>query len=330
MLSHRLDEPWMRIRLLAGASVLVVVLGVAAFVFIEGWSFLDALYMTITTLATTGFGEVRPLDVSGRVLTLALIVAGIGLIVTSGAVFAQVIQEGVIGERGRRKRMQRRIEALKDHFIICAYGRVGRTVAREFEAEGIPFVVIDRLIDLEPEMSRDGITYLIADPTHEHVLREAGIDRARGLVSAVDDDAENVYITLTARSLNPEVYIVARAADESTAEKLYKAGADRVISPYVSSGRHMALLALRPQVVDYIEVESEKAGALRLEEVVIDSGSDLIGKDLAALCEEGGCLVLRRADGHTFTNPEASTRLEEGDLLVLLGESKGSKTFERA
>lgn len=296
----------------------------------EGWSFLDALFMTITTLATVGFGEVRPLDPSGRVLTIALILAGVGLIVISGAVFAQIIQEGVIGERGRRKRMQRRIDALKNHFIICAYGRVGRTVAREFEAEGIPFVVIDRLADLETEMARDGINYLIADPTHENVLREAGIDRARGLVSAVDDDAENVYITLTARSLNVDVYIVARAADESTAEKLYKAGADRVISPYVSSGRHMALIALRPQVVDYIEVESEKAGALRLEEVVIDEGSDLVGRELSALCEDGGCLVLRRADGYTFTNPDHNTRLEQGDLLVLLGESKAHKTYERS
>lgn len=330
MTSHRLDEPWMRIRLLAAAGVLVVVLGVAGYIFIEGWSFLDALYMTITTLATTGFGEVKKLDTSGRILTIALIVAGIGLIVISGALFAQVIQEGVIGERGRRKRMQRRIGALKDHFIICAYGRVGRTVAREFEAEGIPFVVIDRLADLESDMARDGITYLIADPTNEHVLGEAGIDRARGLVSAVDDDAENVYITLTARSLNPNFYIVARAADESTAEKLYKAGADRVISPYVSSGRHMALLALRPQVVDYIEVESEKAGAIRLEEVVVDPGSELVGRELSALCQDGACLVLRRSDGHTFTNPDVNTRLEAGDLLVLLGESKDLRSFERA
>ena len=222
--------------------------------------------------------------------------------------------------------MQRRVTALKNHFVVCAYGRVGRTVAREFEAEGIDFVVIDRLPDLESDMLRDGVTYMIGDPTHEHVLKEAGVERARGLVSAVDDDAENVYITLTARSINPDVYIVARASEESTAEKLYKAGADRVISPYVSSGRHMALLALRPQVVDYLEVESEKAGAIRLEEVVVEEGSELVGSELSSLCEDGGCLVLRRADGHTFTNPDGQTRLEAGDLLVLLGESQGVRS----
>ena len=316
----------MRIRLLAGAAVLVVALGVAGFVLVEGWPFLDSLFMTITTLATVGLTPERKLDSSGRVLTIGLIVAGIGLIVVSGAVFAQVIQEGVIGERGRRKRMQRRVTGLKNHFVICAYGRVGRTVAREFEAEGIDFVVIDRLADLEPEMIRDGINYMVADPTHEHALREAGVERARGLVSAVDDDADNVYITLTARSINPDVYIVARASGETTAEKLYKAGADRVISPYVSSGRHMALLALRPQVIDYLEVESERAGSIRLEEVLIDEGSELIGNELSALCEDGGCLVLRRADGHTFTNPDMNTRLEEGDLLVLLGESQGVRS----
>ncbi len=316
----------MRLRLLAGAGVLIVLLGVAGYTLVEGWPLLDSIFMTITTLATVGLTPDRRLDASGQILTTGLILAGIGLLVISGAVFAQLIQEGVIGERGRRRRMGRRIRAVKNHYIVCAYGRVGRTVAREFEAERVDFVVIDRKGELEDELVRDGVTYVIGDPTYESVLKQAGIDRAKGLVSAVDDDAENVYITLTARSLNPDMYIVARAAEETTAEKLYRAGANRVISPYVSSGRHMALLALRPRVVDYLEVESEKAGALRLEELLVEDGSDLIGKELSSICEDGACLVLRRESGETHTNPDTRIRLAAGDLLVLLGEEKALRS----
>lgn len=304
----------------------VVAIGVAGYMIIERWSFLDALYMTMTTLTTVGFGEVHPLDSAGRVFTIVLLVLGVGLVAVLLGVLAHLVQEGALGERGRRRRMQKRIDDLKDHFIICAYGRVGRTVAREFEADGIDFVVIDRDAELEDEMLRDGVIYLIDDPARESVLISAGVERARGVVSAVDDDAQNLYITLTAKASKPDVYIVARASEEATAERLYTAGADRVISPYVSSGRHMALLALRPQVVDYLEVESEKAGALRLEELVIEEDSDFIGRSLSDVVPDGSCLVLRRESGDTFTNPDSATRVQKGDLLILLADPEGRQT----
>jgi voltage-gated potassium channel len=216
--------------------------------------------------------------------------------------------------------MQRRIDDIRDHYIICAYGRVGKTVARELEAEGVPFVVLDRDEDLEEQMISDGVFYVIGDPTVEPVLRSAGIERAKGLICAVDDDADNVYIALAARSLNPDIFIVGRASAETSADRLYRAGADRVISPYVSSGRHMALAAVRPQVVDYLDVGDREATNLRLEELSVGSGSQLVGRQLTEACGKSLPLALRRADGQIVTNPEPTIRLQEGDLLVLLGE----------
>ncbi len=321
---ERQENPWTRLRLLGAGGVAVVAVGVVGYMQIEGWSFLDSLYMTLTTLTTVGFGEVHPLSSAGRLFTIGMLIMGVGLIGVLLALLAQAIQDGALGERGRRRRMQRRVAGLRDHFVICAYGRVGRTVAREFEAEGLDFVVVDRDPDLQEQLISDGVVYLIDDPTRESVLIEAGVPRAKGLISAVDDDADNLYIVLTARSINPDLYIVARASEEAAAEKLYTAGADRVISPYISSGRHMALLATRPQLVDYLEVESEKAGALRLEEMLIEPNSALIGKSLSELVPEGSCLVLRRSSGDTFTNPDSVTRMEEGDLLVLLAETDPS------
>lgn len=223
--------------------------------------------------------------------------------------------------------MDRRIAALNNHYIICAYGRVARAAARELEAEGVPFVVIDRLEELEERMRADGVHYIIADPTSDAVLREAGIERARGLVSAVDSDADNVYITLTARSMRPELFIVARASESAAADRLYRAGADRVISPYVSSGRHMAMLALRPRIVDYIDIAGRGDETLRLEEVLIDERSPLVGLTLGAVSGGATPLVIRR-EGNVLSNPAASELLQAGDLLVLLGRPADLRRVE--
>ncbi|MDQ4144479.1 MAG: NAD-binding protein [Actinomycetota bacterium] len=222
--------------------------------------------------------------------------------------------------------MQRRIDSLKGHFIICAYGRVGRAVAREFEAEGVPFVVIDVKEELEERMQSDGVLYLIGDPSSEAVLRQAGIERAHGLVCAVDSDAANVYITLSARALNPDIFITARAGEPESPERLYRAGANRVISPYVTSGRHMALLTLRPRVVDYLEVAG--ARGLRLEEVVIEAGSPLAGRELGEVAGEAVPVLLRRATGETIANPSPNETLQAGDLLLLYGEPKVLRPVE--
>jgi len=306
----------------------VVAYGVLGYMWLEGWGFVEALYMVLITLTTVGFREVRPLGTAGQLFTISLLLLGVALVLITLSLTARAVVEGALAERSRRKRMLKRIGALEDHFIICAYGRVGRTVAREFEAEGADFVVIENNEELEEQLQQDGVLYLDGDPTLESVLKDAGIARARGLVCALDSDAGNVYITLAARSLNPRVFIVARASDPAAAEHLYRAGADRVISPYVSSGRHMAMMALRPRVVDYLEVSPREAPTLRFEELRVEPGSELVGRALSDACRGNIALAVRRAGGDIVANPRSDLLLEEGDLLMLLGEKESLRPLE--
>ena len=306
-------------------SVLVVAAvayGVAGYMLIEGWSFLDALYMTVTTLTTVGFREVHVLDDAGRIFTLTVIVVGVGLVLVTIAVTAQWVLEGAWGERARRRKMQRSIDHLSDHFIVCAYGRVGRSVARELERAAVPFLVVDPNEALTERMVEDGVPYLVADPSEEPVLRAAGVQRARGLVCAVDSDATNVYITLIARSLKPELFIVARASEPGSDERLRRAGADRVVSPYVSSGRHMARVALQPALADVVEVEEVGGASLELDEVRIDEASALTGRTLAEAFPSRPVLAIRRPAGAVTANPPPTTTLQPGDLVLLLGQDR--------
>lgn len=314
------DSLWRRIRWAGLLLVLALAYGVAGYMLLEGWGFLDALYMTAITFTTVGFHEVRPLDATGRIFTLTVIGVGVALVLITVALAAQWVIEGAWTLRTRRRRMQRRIDALSNHYVICAYGRVGRAAAREFEAEGVPFVVIDPKEDLEERMRQDGVAYLIDDPSQEEVLRRAGVQRARGLVCAVDSDATNVYITLLARSLNPDLFIVARASEPGSDRRLLAAGADRVISPFVSSGRHMALVALRPRVADVLEVEPGTARSMRLEEVRIDEGSPQAGRSIAEAFGPVPALAVRHADGRITANPPRDLMLSRGDLVLVIGE----------
>lgn len=314
------DSLWRRIRWAGLLLVLAFAYGVAGYMLLEGWGFLDALYMTAITFTTVGFHEVRPLDATGRIFTLTVMGVGVALVLITVALAAQWVIEGAWTLRTRRRRMQRRIDALSNHYLICAYGRVGRAAAREFEAEGVPFVVIDPKEDLEERMRHDGVAYLIDDPSQEEVLRRAGVQRARGLVCAVDSDATNVYITLLARSLNPDLFIVARASEPGSDRRLLAAGANRVISPFVSSGRHMALVALRPRVADVLEVEPGTARSMRLEEVRIDEGAPQAGRTIAEAFGPVPALAVRHADGRITANPPRDLVLSRGDLVLVIGE----------
>ena len=312
---------WRRARWLFLALACAIAYGVAGYMLLEGWSVLDALYMTITTLTTVGFREVRPLGSTGMVFTLSVITIGVGLVLVTITVVAQWVLEGRWSDQARRKRMQRRIDELSGHFIVCAYGRVGRAVARELESEGARFVVIDPDEDLVERMTADGVPYLIEDPSQEPVLRDAGVERARGLVCAVDSDATNVYITLIARSMNPDLFIVARASEPGSDQRLRKAGADRVVSPFVSSGRHMALVALRPRVSDVVELEAPGTASIKLEEVRIDAGSGLVGRTVHEALGSTPVLAIRHAGGQVTAHPSPDLMLHEGDLVLLLGEA---------
>ena len=318
----RSDSLLYRLRWLFALLLVAVAYGVVGFMLLEGWRFLDALYMTVTTLATVGFREVRPLDDAGRVFTMTLILFGVGIVFVTISLTGRWVAETQLGARSRRRRMERRIGSLQDHYIICAYGRVGRAVAREFEAEGVPFIVIDPMEELAERMTNDGVLFMTEDPSEEGVLVRAGVGRAKGLVCAVDSDATNVYITLVARSLNPDLFIVARASERGSDQRLLRAGADRVVSPFVSSGRHMALVALRPRVTDVVEVETSGARSMKLEEVRIEAGSPIAGRTIADALGASPVLAIRHPGGQISANPSPQVVLQTGDLVLVLGEEE--------
>src|SRR5918996_250244 len=233
---------WRTLRWPMFGLVLVIAYGTLGYVFIEGLGVLDALYMTSLVLSTVGLREVGALGPAGKAFTISLIVLGASLALVTISLTARWLVEADWPSRNRRRRMERRLQRISDHVVVCAYGRVGRAVVDELRSEGVPVVVIEIDPALEGDLTREGFPHIVDDPSSEEVLRRAGVDRARGLISAVDSDATNVYITLTARTINPDLFIIARASEDAALKRLRRAGANRVISPYSASGRQMAAL----------------------------------------------------------------------------------------
>jgi voltage-gated potassium channel len=306
---------------IGAAFAAVVVYGTVGYIVLEGWPFLDALYMTITTMTTVGFREVNELDTGGRVFTLTVVVLGVGTALIGVSLLAAAIAEAELGGLTRRRRMAKRIERLEEHFIVCAYGRVGRAAVRELHAAGVEFVVIDPKEELQERMERDGVLFMMDDPSLEPVLRRARVEAARGLICAVDSDATNVFITLAARSLNPDLFIVARASEPGSYDRLERAGADRVVSPYVSSGRHMVRMALDPTIVDLFSEEADDRGLIDVEERRIETPSKLIGTTVGE--SNVPILAIRRSDGAVEPTPDSNLVLEEGDVVLLLRGNSG-------
>jgi CPA2 family monovalent cation:H+ antiporter-2 len=291
----------------------VVAYGVSGYV-VLGHPLEDALVRSLAALFPAGGPSPAPAD-DPRWFALTITLFGlVSLFVAFGTVVA-VGMEGGFGFSSRRRRVEQQVKRLEDHYIVCAYGRVGRAAAGELEAEGVPFVVIEAREDLEPRMGAEGVLYVGGDPTSEAVLRKAGVERAKGLVCAVDSDATNVYITLMARSLNPDIYIVARASEADSPQRLMRAGANRVISPYRSSGRQMAHLVLRPTVVDSLDLLGK-----RLEEVVVESGSELAGLTVGEACGAAVPLLIYCAGGETAVHPDLDEIVHVGDRILVWGE----------
>jgi len=297
----------------AGAIFLYGVVGYM----VLGFDLVGALFMTALALTTAGFNPAGELSDAARLFTVTIAVLGVSAFLVILAVITSAFADAQLGAASRRRKMDRRIDGLRNHFIICAYGRVGRTVARDLAKEGASFVVLEPQEELEEKLERDGVLYMIGDPTAETLLRKAGVEHASGILCAMDSDSTNVYITLSARSLNPTIFITARAREPETADRLSKAGADRVVSPYVSSGHHMALLALRRNVVDYMEVFETGGNRLRIDEVVVDDRSPFVGMTLR---EAGGNAlpILLRRQGEMIRTPSSDLTIEPGDELVLL------------
>jgi voltage-gated potassium channel len=306
------------------AYLSVIAAGTAGYVVIEGWNVVESAYMTVITLSTVGFGEVRPLSLSGQIFTAALIVAGVGAVTYLFAAISQYIISGELSGSLRKAHMQQRIDALSGHYIICGYGRVGEQVVDDLVEAGSSCVVIEESADAMRE-APDRLPHIVGDASDDDTLHRAAVDRANGLVAATGDDATNLFITLTARTLSPKLCIVARANHPASEPKLRRAGATHVISPYRISGRRIARQLLNPMVTDFLDVVMHFGNLeLLLEECAVQPGSTLSGRTVAEAEVRrntgANVLAIRRHDQvGILTNPPAAMRFEPGDVLIALG-----------
>jgi voltage-gated potassium channel len=308
----------------AAALVLLPLAGTAGYMTIEGWGFLDALYMAVITLTTIGFEEVQPLSSGGRIFTMALAISGVGAIFYAMIALFQFLLEGELARLLGVRRMKGRIEALRDHYILCGFGRVGTEIAREFSARDVPFVVVESNREMIARGQASGHLMMEGDATSDAVLREAGIERARGLLAAADSDAGNTFIVLTAKALRPDLYVVSRAAQSESEPRMRRAGADRTISPYAIAGRRMARSVLQPLMVDFIDTLAKGGHEEQvLAEIEISEGSGLGGRtieDVMRSCREAVVLGVQQATGAIQVGPRGDTPLGVGDTLIVLGE----------
>jgi voltage-gated potassium channel len=305
--------------------LLLMSLGTVGYMSIEGWRFLDAFYMTVITLATVGFHEVHSLSDAGQVFTILLIIFGVSVLGYTVGKLAQIMFEGQIQRFLGRKKVEMSIDALRDHYIICGYGRIGTLICKEFAAKPIPFVVVESDPAVLEKLEGDNVLFLRGNATEDETLLTAGIKRAKGLVSVVTSDTENVYITLTARGLNPNLFILARSGDPGSEIKLQRAGANKVVSPYQIGGNRMAQAILRPNVVDFIEIATGREHLdLQMEEIFIPGQSPFVGQNLkdTGLRKDTGVIIvgIKKVSGKMVFNPESTSMIEAKDTLIVLGQ----------
>jgi len=319
-------------RILWGVGILVAIIatGITGYMVIEGWSFLDSFYMTIITITTVGYDEVHPLTTSGRIFSIVLMIGGVSSALYIFSTVIAYIIEGHFGITLGRRRMKAKIDKLKRHFILCGYGRVGEEIAHTFSQEAVPFVVIDNRPDNATMAEEKGYLCVLGDATSDKVLMEAGIERARGLVAAVGSDTDNTYITLSARGLRSDLFIEARSCTPGSEVKLERAGANRVISPQAIGGRRMAMLALRPAVVDFIDTVAYRPGQeLQMENIEVSSSSPLIGLTIEAAGHQTGATILAimKRSGQLLVNPLEET-IQQEDRLIVIGAKQQLAALE--
>jgi voltage-gated potassium channel len=312
----------------------IVILAIVGYTLLEGWSALESIYMAIITIFTVGFQEIRPLSPSGKVLTIIIIIGGVGTAFYAAVKAVEIIVEGEMTGYRRRRRMDKIISEIKNHYIICGYGRVGHNVAQVFDSSGIPYVVVDSKKETLDELEIKNVPSIIGDATSDDILLEAGIKTARGLIACSDSDVANVYVTLSARALKPDLNIVARAGIKDTEKKLAMAGANHVISPYFISGVRMAALVTRPVASNFLDLVTH-AGQIdfSLYEIAIPGNSPLVNKNLAdaAIRHISGALVLaiQKSDGSFDLHPTAASKIEKDDILVVIGAQEQFEKLEK-
>ena len=303
--------------------------------FIEDWNFLDSIYMTIITLSTVGYGEVKNMGTAGRIFTIVLIFFGIFTITYIVGLMAETAIESEIRSIFGRRKLDKKIKSLKDHYIICGYGRIGRIICKELSHKSIPLVVIENNEQARQQLEQDKLLCLFLDATEEETLVKAGIERAKGLVSVVSSDAENVYISLTARGLNPRLYIISRAEDEGAERKLLRAGANKVILPYMIGGRRMAQAIIRPNVSDFFELAIHgHSFELNIEEIIVGEESGLNNLTLidSGIRQEMDIIIIgiKQKDDKMIFNPSSQTKIQSGDILIAMGRGKNLERLRKA
>ncbi|EFK09749.1 TrkA-N domain protein [delta proteobacterium NaphS2] len=303
---------------------LVLLLGTAGYMVIEGWPLLESFYMTVITITTVGYGEVGTVSEPGRVFTVFLIFAGMGIMAYTLGIVAQIMVEFQVRDLIGRRKLGLKLKNIKDHYILCGYGRIGVVIAHELKSNGIPLLVIDQDPQSKEKLRQQGIPYIIDDATSEEVLIEAGIMRAKGLVTVVLSDADNLFITMTARGMNPDLFILSRADQEATEKKLLRAGANKVVMPYRLGGLRMVHTILRPAVTDFFDFAmQDKNIELKMEELKVLEKSKLNGVRLmdSGIRQEMNVIIvaIRDKQGNMSFNPSSKVPMEAGTTLIALG-----------
>ncbi len=329
-----MEELRKRLVLSAALIALIVSFGTIGYMGIEGWDFIDSLYMTIITLTTVGFKEIHDLSLSGRIFTIVLLIGGVGTVFYTLGIGAKIIVEGELQEVYGRRRLEKKLKDLRDHYIVCGYGRMGKIVARELKHEKLKFVVMEKNEILLDSDEKNETLIIQGDATSDDLLKKVGIERAKCLISVLPTDAENLYVVLSARGLKPDLLIVARAGEEGSEQKLLRAGADRVVSPYHIGGLRMAHTVLKPAVVDFIEFATKSGNIdLQIEEITIREGSQLvnlsldecgIGRDLGIII-----VAIKQKTGEMKFNPTFRTAIQVGDTLIAVGETSKLAILEK-
>jgi voltage-gated potassium channel len=314
--------------------VLVLTVGTLGYMIIEGWKPLSALYMTVITITTVGYGEVAPLSLGGITFTIILILTSVGMVTFIVVGLARVMVEGDVRRILGRRKLEKRIAHLSGHYIVCGYGRIGSYICKELAEKPLPFVVVEKHPDITQRLEEAGYFYVNGDATNDETLRRAGIESAKCLVAAVASDADNLYITLTARELNTDLYILSRATDENAQKKLLTAGATKVVSPYLIGAHRMAMALVRPTVVDFMEIAMHrKSLELQLEEIRVNQVDQLPSVTLrdSGIRSDLDLIIVgvKKESGQMIYNPSSETQLEAGDTLIILGERTNLDKLEK-
>lgn len=320
---------------IAAAVALILVIGTVGFMVIEDYPPFDAFYMTVITISTVGYAEVHPLDHAGRVFNSFLILFGVTVMLLAVGGMTQAIIELELNQTFAKRRTRKMIDQLHDHYIICGFGRVGRGAAFELQRAGVPFLVVDNHEDRVEWAIKSGMLAALADATNDETLKDAGIMRARGLIATLSSDADNLFVILSAKALNPTLKVSARVSSEQSERKMRLAGADHVFAPYDITGNRMAQVMLKPHVFQFIDFTTKGMGLdVGIEQVKVPEASEFASKSLRdmQIRKELGVIVLaiRKSDGRMLFNPPAEAEIEGGDYLIVMGEAVNLQRFEQA